>query len=95
MGIKRYWLRGGATLLTIGIVCTIVAYFGNWSEGSLWQWLFLITIMPFAFGAFFVGGKGAILTGLAAQYVLYFAIGSAIGWIYGKLRGSKVSAQIR
>lgn len=81
-----YWLKGGLILLAVGVTCTIIFYFGDWRAGQLVDWLMMLTIMPFAFAGFFVGGTGAALAGLAEQYVFYFALGSLLGWVYGKIK---------
>jgi hypothetical protein len=82
-----YWLKGGVALLVIGVVCMIIAYFGDLSEGGSIDWLMVLLTLPFAFSAFFMGATGvSLLIGIVQQSLLYFAAGSLFGWIYGKFK---------
>ena len=81
-----YWLKGGIIFLSFSVTCTIIFALGDWRAGQIIDWLMVSTLMPFAFGGFFVGGISDILIGLTEQYIFYFSLGSVLGYFYGKIK---------
>ncbi len=84
-----YWLRGGVGTALIVVVAFLLALLTDLKDGSLIDWLILVPLIPFAFGAMWFGGTMNMIMGLLAQSAVYFVIGSFLGFIYGLIKRRK------
>ena len=76
---KRYWLRGGISgLIAVIVVILFIQITARPSGYEVdFQGIYLVRLILIGFGVPLVGG---------------FIVGSAIGWIYGKIKNrNKVS----
>ncbi len=92
---KRYWFKGGMVSLVMTIVVCVVTniFGGNAAVGFIGIILFLIPVSllntafpgnPFGHPEYFFAEPNFL--GYVLLAVLYFALGSFIGWIYGKIK---------
>ena len=81
---KRYWLRGGAIMTLIFIIVSLLFFSFNHKIGNFLDWAVIFPLVPFAFGALFVGGAKNIFIGFSLQYLLYLFGGFLLGWLYAR-----------
>jgi hypothetical protein len=96
---KRYWLRGGITVLVIWLVLIIVAHlFSNSGFAPIFGLPVVLLSLPanaidFNSGIFYKStlylfGEATFL-GFLFLVTFYFFIGSIIGFLYGKIKKQK------
>jgi len=83
---KFYWLKGMIFTTVLFIFVTLAFFSSPDLDGNLLDWLFIISLFPFAFSGLFVGGTTNILVGFTLQYAIYLLVGAVIGWLYGKIK---------
>jgi hypothetical protein len=84
MKTKKYWLNGIFISTAIFVIFLILFFTIDLSQGSVGDWLILVTMMPFAFAAIFT--QTYVIVGFILQFLLYVLIGFSSGYIYGKFR---------
>lgn len=99
---KRYWLRGGAIVVVLYIIVSLILIpFGNdgsfigfdyWSYPTLLvvfgisNFIYSITSIDFTDRSFMFLSE---YTFIVYAVIIYFIAGSILGWLYGKIRNRK------
>lgn len=99
-----YWLKGGIITSVIFIIIPIIIILGVFLIDAIFPvpeefgWygfigLWFITFPGYLFfgfdGLFRIDGFREIITTFILSLIIYFIIGSIIGWIYGKIKNRK------
>lgn len=93
MNQKRYWLRGGITLVVISIIIALFRYpsgipacTGGFCD-SFPYWLH--TFFPGELVTIWINmgfSEAYIYLSTIIGLIIYFIVGAVIGWIYGKVK---------
>lgn len=86
------WIKGGLIFVLVETVLISLTLLSELKDGSMWDWLLLMTQYPFAFGAMFMGGTKDVIIGFIEQYALYFLVGALFGWLNEKLKSKKTDS---
>ncbi|OHA24032.1 MAG: hypothetical protein A3B11_01575 [Candidatus Taylorbacteria bacterium RIFCSPLOWO2_01_FULL_44_26] len=94
---KRYWLRGGVIFLSIYALLQIISMLTELNNGSVAIIFYIINSPTWSVLSLFVNQNTytalhSFFVIIPFSAVLYFIVGSILGWIYGKIKNRNKTA---